>query len=131
MRHSVCITSELKNITTIYNWIKDDLEILCEKRALDRILLALHEAVTNAVIHGNKQDATKVVTVTFEIFKELLIFKVMDEGSGTVILPTKEEAADIFSLAEGGRGLKLIVQLSEEAASTPGCMLIKLKHHDL
>ena len=44
--------------------------------------LALHEATVNAIKHGNRLDATKTVSVTFELRPDELEVKVHDQGNG-------------------------------------------------
>lgn len=46
------------------------------------IMMAVTEAVKNAIIHGNKRDKTKVVRITEEMSKEGLWITVSDEGAG-------------------------------------------------
>lgn len=80
-----------------------------------RIMLALSEAVTNAIVHGNKEDASKLVTVRSHMADEdLLEISVEDEGEGfdpeEIPDPLKEENL----LKEGGRGVYLIEQYSDE-----------------
>ena len=44
--------------------------------------LALHEAVVNAIKHGNREDRRKKVTVSFTLRSADLIIKVKDQGGG-------------------------------------------------
>jgi serine/threonine-protein kinase RsbW len=44
--------------------------------------MAVREAVTNAVLHGNKQDATKMVEVTLLNSQSALEITVRDHGTG-------------------------------------------------
>ena len=46
------------------------------------IKLALEEAMTNAVRHGNEGDASKTVTVRYAITPEKVVICVRDEGPG-------------------------------------------------
>ena len=48
------------------------------------VLIAMTEAVTNAIIHGNKSDSTKQVEITHSIVDNKLVFTVKDEGHGFV-----------------------------------------------
>lgn len=80
-----------------------------------RIMLALSEAVTNAIVHGNKEDASKSVTVRSRMADDALLeISVEDEGEGfdpeEIPDPLKEENL----LNEGGRGVYLIEQYSDE-----------------
>ncbi len=46
------------------------------------ISLSVRESVTNAILHGNKQDGDKKVTVLFDFGLDRLVIRVRDEGSG-------------------------------------------------
>jgi len=83
---------------------------------LNRIMLALSEAVNNAVVHGNKQDPEKEVVIDSRLTDngETLVISVEDEGDGfdpnSIPDPLKEENL----LKEGGRGVYLIKQYADE-----------------
>ncbi len=46
------------------------------------IKLALEEALTNAVKHGNKNDATKTVTISYAIDETRAEITITDQGAG-------------------------------------------------
>jgi len=46
------------------------------------ILIALTEAVNNAIHHGNRLDPTKQVTLGYEVKEGRIIFLVQDQGPG-------------------------------------------------
>jgi serine/threonine-protein kinase RsbW len=79
------------------------------------ILIAVTEAVNNAVSHGNKYDATKKVDFSIRVLDNEIIFVVIDEGRGfnPEIIPDPRDPRNL--LREGGRGVFLIQQLSDEA----------------
>lgn len=72
------------------------------------VRLALEEAVTNAIKHGNGFDPNKKVTVRFGTDNRVLTIQVEDEGEGFdphgVPDPTAEENLE----RESGRGLLLM-----------------------
>ena len=53
-----------------------------ESDAAFGIDLAVREAVTNAVLHGNRQDEAKQVKVRFKSSQHLIEITVRDEGEG-------------------------------------------------
>ena len=79
-----------------------------DEDAFFAVKLALDEAVTNAIKHGNKLDPTKEVEVTATVSPRSVHVRVRDEGPGFdrtgVPDPTLEENLDKCS----GRGLLLI-----------------------
>jgi len=46
------------------------------------VVLATHEAVVNAMLHGNGLDASRHVELCIEISDEWLVVQVEDEGAG-------------------------------------------------
>jgi serine/threonine-protein kinase RsbW len=77
------------------------------------ILISLTEAVTNAIVHGNKGDEKKMVRVACSVeHNRRVSFRVSDEGKGfnpkQVPDPTRPE--NICKC--GGRGVFLMRQLS-------------------
>ena len=90
-------------------------EILSELRArqwpasdLFAVHLAVHEALTNAVVHGNRRDPNKKVTVACRLLPDELAVTIGDEGPGfdPHQLPdcTQPDRLD----APGGRGVALM-----------------------
>ncbi|MBD0325448.1 MAG: ATP-binding protein [Pyrinomonadaceae bacterium] len=53
-----------------------------EPEAAFGIDMAVREAVTNAVLHGNRQDESKLVVIQFKSSANALEITVRDEGSG-------------------------------------------------
>jgi len=47
-----------------------------------KLMLVVSEAVTNAIMHGNKEDESKKVFITAQSDSEELTFIVKDEGEG-------------------------------------------------
>ena len=67
--------------------------------------MAIREAVTNAVLHGNRQDAAKFVYVTVKSSPGWLEISVHDEGAGfnPADVPNPTETENI--LKSSGRGI--------------------------
>jgi serine/threonine-protein kinase RsbW len=70
--------------------------------------MAVREAVTNAVLHGNKQDLSKAVRVLVKSSPESLEIDVHDEGTGfdPAAIPDPTAAENI--LKSSGRGIFLM-----------------------
>ena len=79
------------------------------------ILIAVTEAVTNAIVHGNKMDAEKNIFLKFEIRPKGFAFIISDEGEGfditTITDPTDVEHN---TNPNEGRGIYLIRSLADE-----------------
>ena len=85
----------------------------------DAVATSVIEAATNAIQHGNRNDATKTVTVRFVTTPGRLEVVVTDEGSGfdpsTVADPLQPENL----LRERGRGLFLIRAFMDDVVYSP------------
>jgi serine/threonine-protein kinase RsbW len=79
-----------------------------------RIMLTLSEAATNAIVHGNKENPNKKVTIRCKLVDRKLVISVKDEGAGfdpsNIPDPLKEENL----LNVGGRGVYLIKEYADE-----------------
>lgn len=82
--------------------------------ALFGIEMAVREAVTNAVSHGNNLDETKFVEVGLKSFPDYFEIKVHDQGTGfnpsDIPDPTKEENI----LRTSGRGIFFMRNFMDE-----------------
>ena len=67
--------------------------------------LAVREAVTNAVLHGNKQDETKLVEVTFRGSTEEIEITVRDRGRGFDLKNVPDPTDPQNLLKDNGRGI--------------------------
>lgn len=109
------IESDPNNLITVeefVNYFAKDLGLSDEQ--LSVLLLAVTEATTNAIIHANKCDKKKLVTIHAHIEDSKLIVKVKDEGKGfdPAKLPNPTEPENL--LKDSGRGVFLMkVYMSE------------------
>jgi serine/threonine-protein kinase RsbW len=67
--------------------------------------MAVREAVANAIKHGNQQDETKTVEVTFSTSAEAFIIEVADQGTGFSedSIPDPTDPANLMKTS--GRGI--------------------------
>ena len=76
--------------------------------------MAVREAVTNAVLHGNREDKKKTVELTLKSLPDAVEISVHDQGSGfnpkEVPDPTKEENI----LKTSGRGIFFMRSFMDE-----------------
>lgn len=113
MRVSLQINSSIDEIPLVYGWLDGIIRPLTGKERCETILLVTQEIVTNAIIHGNREDPEKQVALDLQVTDTEFIIHIQDEGIGIDMLPSEEEA-DSMDLPEfGGRGLKLAVMLSD------------------
>lgn len=103
------IESDPQNLITVeefVNYFAVDLGINEEK--IPGLLLAVSEAATNAFIHGNKSDGTKIVTLDVTKENHQLIIRVKDQGKGfdPSKIPDPTEPENL--LKDSGRGIYLM-----------------------
>lgn len=77
------------------------------------LMLVLSEAVTNAIIHGNKLNPEKMVAVSISVSPESVTAVVQDEGDGFKPLAQDNPLESENLLKSGGRGVFLIRELSD------------------
>ena len=78
------------------------------------ILISLTEAVTNAIIHGNRKDESKTVQVRLNKRKDHLSFRISDEGAGFDYKNLPDPTAPENICKCGGRGVFLMHELSDQ-----------------
>jgi serine/threonine-protein kinase RsbW len=78
-----------------------------------RLLVSCTEAVNNAMIHGNKSDPNKSVTVRCIVEKQTLTILVKDEGKGFDPEKLQDPREEKNLLKESGRGVFLMRSLMD------------------
>ena len=99
---------------SLESWINS----LCETYSIraelyGNILIALSEAVNNAIIHGNKNIVDKEALVEASLTDNLLIFTVTDQGVGFNFLNLPDPTLPENLEKPQGRGVFLMNHLSD------------------
>jgi serine/threonine-protein kinase RsbW len=112
---SIQVPSIIENIRIIESFIDN----AKEKFHLDddiygNIMIAVTEAVNNAIKHGNAGDRSKNVFLSLNLKDSLIKFIVKDEGTGFDFqnLPDPTEPENLQKI--GGRGIFLMKHLSDQ-----------------
>ena len=109
------IYSKSENISLVEQLVDE----VCEQNSVNEdyygnILIAITEAVNNAIIHGNKSNPEKKIKIHVESEEPNIIFKISDEGPGfdfeNLADPTDPENID----KPNGRGVFLMRHLADE-----------------
>ena len=69
------------------------------------VLMALREALANAIKHGNSQDLAKRVHVDMQVASDTLEIRIRDEGKGFDPEQVKDPLAPENRLKTSGRGI--------------------------
>jgi serine/threonine-protein kinase RsbW len=81
---------------------------------IHKLMVSLTEAVNNAIVHGNKSNPDKSVTLRCEILPGWLLTRIHDQGKGfridKIASPLKKENL----LRESGRGIFLMRTLMDK-----------------
>ena len=79
-----------------------------------QIGMAVREGVVNAVVHGNRYNAQKMVSLTAEATADRLTITVQDQGEGFDPDDIPDPLAEENLLRKSGRGLFLIRAFMDE-----------------
>lgn len=103
---------EVEHLEDYVNELQDWADFNDEDYA--RIMLTLSEAVTNAIVHGNKENPEKQVKVRSELSDGELAITVKDEGAGFDPSKIPNPLKDENLLNIGGRGVYLIKEYADD-----------------
>lgn len=87
-----------------------------DEETVERLGLAIREAVANGVRHGNRQEPTKKVELTCDLKQDVMALRITDEGSGFDVdaIPDPLAADNLFN--PSGRGILLMRAFMDEVA---------------
>src|SRR5258708_3788608 len=93
------------------------------------IMIAITEAVNNAIKHGNQSDSSKNVSLSLSLNETQIMFRVEDEGIGfdyeNLPDPTSPENLE----KPGGRGIFLMKHLSDEEEFKDGGRIVEFSFY--
>ena len=69
------------------------------------LLMALREALANAIKHGNRQDTSKRIHLEMDVVGQNLLIKIRDEGEGFDPTAVDDPLAPENRLKTSGRGI--------------------------
>jgi len=112
---SIKIASKIENLVIVENLVNDLSEVYkFDSDVYANLLVGVTEAVNNSIVHGNKEDESKFVTLNYESTDKFILFTISDEGKGfnyyTIPDPTLPENIE----KEEGRGIFLMNNLADE-----------------
>jgi len=94
----------------------------------NRIFLGLSEALTNSIVHGNRQCSTKNVSIEVFLLQNELVIEITDEGEGFSLdsLPDPTCLENIKN--ENGRGIFLIRHYADDLSFLEGGRRVRMKY---
>lgn len=126
--NTITIDSNIQNVSVIEKLI-DNYSTVCEfnDELYGKLLLAVVEAVNNAIVHGNREDESKKVFVHYVFNDKEILFTVTDEGEGfdpnAIPDPTSMENIE----KDCGRGIYLMKCLCDEIMFKDGGRTVMMK----
>lgn len=127
---SIQIPSIMENIRMIESFIDNAKEKFhLEDDIYGNIMIAVTEAVNNAIKHGNSSDKLKNVFLSLTLEDSIIRFIVKDEGGGfdyeNLPDPTSPENLE----KPGGRGIFLMKHLSDEVRFKDGGKIVEMSFY--
>lgn len=112
---SIQVPSIAENIRMIESFIDNAKERFdLDDDIYGNIMIAVTEAVNNAIKHGNAGDKKKNVHLSLSLNESLIKFVVKDEGSGFDYQHLPDPTAPENLEKVGGRGIFLMKHLSDQ-----------------
>lgn len=127
---SIQIPSIMENIRMIESFIDNAKERFhLDDDIYGNIMIAVTEAVNNAIKHGNSGDKLKNVFLSLSLDDSIIKFVVKDEGTGfnydELPDPTSPENLE----KPGGRGIFLMKHLSDEVRFQDGGKVVEMSFY--
>ena len=85
-----------------------------DEETVERLGLAIREAVANGMRHGNKQDPTKKVELCCDLKQDVMALRITDEGSGFDVDAVPDPLATDNLFNSSGRGILLMRAFMDE-----------------
>jgi len=92
--------------------VNDEFRLPLEE--FQKLMIAVTEVVINAIIHGNKEDKNKKVTIAAEYDDRNLFVKIYDEGNGFNPIEIADPTLPENLLKESGRGIFIVKSLVDD-----------------
>ena len=109
------ISSKSENMILVERMIEDVCDLFeVGEDNFGNILIAVTEAVNNAIQHGNKYDPAKHIQISFKSSKNQISFVVQDEGSGFDFTKIPDPTSPENIEKPHGRGIFLMNSLADK-----------------
>jgi serine/threonine-protein kinase RsbW len=109
------ISSRSENMILVERMIEDVCDLFeVGEDNFGNILIAVTEAVNNAIQHGNKFDPAKNIQISFKSNKKQISFVVQDEGNGFDYTQIPDPTAPENIEKPHGRGIFLMNSLADK-----------------
>lgn len=110
--------NKIKNVELFFTAIFKKLNF--SRKIYGKIYLAGTEAVNNAILHGNKENITKRVKITFQELEEIYQLIISDEGNGFDYEQVPDPCDPANLIKESGRGIFIMKQYASAVSFLNG-----------
>jgi serine/threonine-protein kinase RsbW len=106
--------SDLSLLPEIQAFVKEKILQFVPAEKLDAIILAVSEAVSNGIRHGNKSDKNKKIEVMIYKTDDAIVISSLDEGKGFDLSKIPDPTNPENLLKESGRGIFIIQNVIDD-----------------
>lgn len=108
------IKSVRNNIFKIEGLLKQvNAEFKLDEKEFHNVLVAVSELVLNAIVHGNKENPAKKVSVKIDYDDKTMVIEVMDEGNGFDFENNPDPTLPENLFKSTGRGIFIVKSLMD------------------
>jgi len=121
LQRELVIPSKLTSLNEVRNFLDEIFnESNLNRTYFNRVFLGLSEAVSNSIVHGNRFDSSKSVSVFACCIKKSLVLEVCDGGYGFPFECITDPTCLENLKKESGRGVFLIHEVADEVVYSLG-----------
>jgi serine/threonine-protein kinase RsbW len=124
------ISSNINNLEKVRTFLE---EVYCEanlnRASFNRVFLGLNEALTNSIVHGNKLNVLKNISIEVNCLNKELFIEITDEGEGFLVECLKDPTCSENLKKESGRGIFLIRHFADELDYFEGGRKVRIKYN--
>lgn len=114
-KHTLTLKSEFdeaEKALEVIDLLESELQISSDLSA--KLMLAISEATTNAIVHGNKENPELTVLVKTTADDKAIYVSVKDEGGGFIPSFVPDPTDEENLLKTGGRGVFLMNEVADD-----------------
>jgi serine/threonine-protein kinase RsbW len=100
-----------------------------DEKMLDSVQLVVGEAIVNAIVHGNRSNPDKTVSLCCQASAEKIVFTINDEGNGFDFLDLKDPTDPENIEKPTGRGIFLMINLADKIEFSNSGSTVKIEFY--
>ncbi len=130
MERLLVISSSMNNLEKVRRFLEEVYsESNLNRASFNRVFLGLSEALTNSIVHGNKFNVLKNISIEVSFLNDELFIEITDEGEGFLVECLKDPTCSENLKKESGRGIFLIRHFADELEYFEGGRKVRIKYN--